>query len=207
MDKSTNGLTPSQKQWLAIFERTEELSRFHEESAQDVTEVVNALGEHPASQFLRRTAIRNFAAHVEGVVYLTKQFTLALSSVKTATFGKRELARLGEARCYLDEKGQKKDLGYARFLDNFKLALRAYARVNGFSFKLECGDRRYEYFREMVKIRDRLMHPKALKDFRVADDEIVRVGRAWRWYQEQASILYSNRGSAAGLQTKFTPME
>lgn len=204
MDEYTKSLTPFEEVWPEVFRGLEELIAFHNEAAMDVTEVIKALGEHPQSQFLRRIAVRNFAAHVEGIVFLIKQYTIALSNVRTVDLSKKELAQLAESDSYLDENGQQKQLRHLGFFDNFKFSLKTYARVGGFTFDLECSDSRYEYFLEMIGVRDRLMHPKSVRSLIVLDDEFLRIGKAWTWYQEQIGRLLGNPTSTVGLRTRFT---
>ncbi len=201
--------TPSEKRWLAVITLTEELQRFDEVSASDVTEVVETLKEYPSSQFLRRTVIRNFAAHVDGEIYMMKQVTLALSRVRKVdpSFSRNDLALLAEEKTYLDEAGQEQKLIFPRFLKNFKFAFKSYARVNGFTLTLDCNDERYGHFLEMVRVRDRLMHPKSLRDFYIEDEEFVHIGKAWTWYHQQAARLLSIPGDPSGLRTKFSPVE
>ncbi len=134
---------------------------------------------------------------------MLKQVTLALSHSSRASFTKMDLARLEESKSYLDADGQEKKLIFDRFLDNLKFAFEIYARVNGSEFKLNYKDNRYQHFTEMVQIRDRLMHPKSLKSFTVASDEMIRIGKARAWFSEQASGLLNSHAATGQFKSKF----
>jgi hypothetical protein len=206
MNESPFDLTNPEKRWLQVFSRTEELRGFHEVSAADVTTAVEALKKEPGSPLQRRTVVRNFAAHVEGFLYMLKQVTFALSAVSKAPFDKKELALLKESGSYVDEGGREVELKFPTFVNNLKFAFKSYSHVNCSAFNLDCGDHRYAYFRKMVEVRNRLMHPKSIKDFQVIDEEIVKIGKAWGWYQEQAAKLLSSPGLQSHFQTKVQPL-
>jgi hypothetical protein len=203
MNDGTSELTAREKLWLEVFERIQEIGAFHQMSAVDVTRAVKNLKRQPASQFWRRMVVRNFAAHAEAFLYALKQTTLALSDVSSAKFDKSELALLADVRRYTNEAGKEIDLDFPKFVENLKFAFGSYARVNGSAFRLDCGDHRYGYFQEMVSVRNRLTHPKSIAGFDVSDEEIVRAGKAWGWYQEQAARLLSTAGSRCLFQTKL----
>ena len=203
----TKPLTHSEERWLMVFERMEELKRCYEVSAKDVTEVVEAFKANCGSQSLCRTLVRNFAAHVEGFVYMMKQVTLALSTVSRAKFGKKDLACLAEAKSYSDENGEEQKLGFPEFHENFRFAFKSYASVNGFAFELDHKDKRYKDFREVIKLRHRLMHPKSLEGFHVSDQEVLQVPQARAWFEEQASRLLATPTSPSQFQTKFMQVQ
>jgi hypothetical protein len=94
-------------------------------------------------------------------------------------------------------------LGFPEFHENFKFAFESYGSVNGFAFKLDYKDKRYEDFRGVIKVRHRLMHPKSLEGFRVSDEEVLQVPRAQAWFEEQASRLFATPTSPSQFQAKF----
>jgi hypothetical protein len=185
-------LNPREKLWLAVFVHTDKLKCLLDESAKDVDAMVQLLRIEPSSQVVRRTLVRNFAAHVDGFAYGLKQVTLALSRCSRAGFTSKELARLSESKSYLDANGQEKRLRFSGFIKNLHFAFKEYAKVNGFAFELDCNDARYRYFQQMVQVRNRLMHPKSLKTFAVSDEEITQIGEVRGWFNEQASSLLRN---------------
>jgi hypothetical protein len=207
MNDAPSEFTAREKRWLKVFERIEVIRAFYQMSAVDVTRAVKNLKRQPASQFWRRTVVRNFAAHVEAFLYVLKQTTLALSDLSSAKFDKRELAFLADVRRYTDEAGNEIDLDFPKFVENLKFAFASYARVNGSAFKLDCGDHRYDYFQAMVKVRNRLTHPKSIARFDVSDQETVWIAKAWGWYQEQGGKLLTTEGSRSLFQTKLQGSE
>lgn len=191
-----NKATMSNPPLLAVYKKMLALREFLIVSANDVMQSTQMLETNPKSQFWRRVTIRSFAAHVEGLVYLMKTLCLDLQPVLNVSFTGKELDRLREFSLETNEAGDivQKPL-FLKFLCNFKLAYVCYARALHSPFKLKF-DGGYDCFREMVKIRDRLMHPKSPADLEVCDEEITNVSKAWAWYQRQTALLMEDTKTA-----------
>jgi hypothetical protein len=161
------------------------LKELSDTSSADVIESSRILSENPQSQFWRRIMTRNFAAHVEGLIYLMKIISLDLQQVMGVNFTTEEQDQLRE---YSSKTNRPLFLG---FFDNFKFAYDCFARVSHSSFKLTF-DTGYDCFREMVKTRDSLMHPKSVGDLEVSDAQTQAVCKAWDWHQRQTVLLFSD---------------
>ena len=169
-----------------IIKTFEGLIAFSQESATDMSECGKALHANPKSMFLRRVCVRTFAAHVEGLIYLMKQVALELHPVMKVDFTVGEVTFLKEKSFELNEKGEvieKRKL--LRFIDNFKFTCASFSRANRSSFRIKYDDDGFNYFKEVIKIRDRLMHPKSKSDLHISDEETKSARKAWDWYQQQ----------------------
>ncbi len=165
---------------------------FNETSGRDLKECeenLKTLQAQPAPNrimFWRRTLIRIFAAHVEGLTYLLKQTILVLSPVTNVDFTVGEKAFLQEVSFEMDEKGQVTEkFLLTKFIRNFRFACACFCKVNHTNFALKYDDNGFKCFQEMVRIRDRLTHPKALSDLTVSDQEEQTVRRARSWFESQ----------------------
>ena len=174
---------------LPAYRKMLDLHTFVGVSANDVIQSSQTSTGNLSPLFWRRVIVRNFAAHVEGLVYLMKMLCLDLQPVMVFTFTNKERDRLQEFSEKRNDKGkvvQKRLL--CGFLENFEFTYDCFARVNHSAFKLTFNGG-YDCFREMVEIRNRLMHPKSAADLEVSDSEITNVKQAWDWHQQQTLLL------------------
>lgn len=173
--------------------RLQELQDFNQESAKDLAECGKSLQENPSSLFWRRMSVRCFAAHIEGITFLMKQAALELHPMMRVEFTVGEIAFLKEISFELNEKGEVEERQrFARFVENFRFACLAYARANHSSHKLSFDDDGFRCFRNTVKIRDRLMHPKSKDDLNISDEEDRANRKAWEWYQRNLLELFKD---------------
>lgn len=76
-----------------------------------------------------------------------------------------------------------------RTLSNIQFAFRLLAKAKSADFALNVSQNEWELLRRSLKIRDRLMHPKALRDLNISDVEIRDVLRAFTWFEGQYRVL------------------
>ena len=62
--------------------------------------------------------------------------------------------------------------------NNVLFSLRSFAEVVGLSLRIDKGGRNWQAYSEALKIRDRITHPKRLKDVELTDAEIEAVREA-----------------------------
>ena len=70
-------------------------------------------------------------------------------------------------------------------LANIRFAFDILAKVEGNEFQLDVSQGGWQLLQRSMKIRDRLMHPKAASDLRVSDEEIRDSVRAFMWFEKQ----------------------
>jgi hypothetical protein len=173
-----------------VVKSLQSLKEFNDESAKDMAECGRAVHTDPNSMFWRRVSIRTFAAHVEGLIYLMKQSILQMYPVMKVHFHEGEIAFLKEVSFELNGKGEvMAKPRFPRFIDNFKFVCSSFARVHHSSFKIKYEDDGFCCFKDAIKIRDRLMHPKSKSDLNISDDEFKTARKAWDWHQHQFMLM------------------
>lgn len=164
-----------------VIKMLEEFIELNKISASDMWRLGIDLLNSPDDQFVRRTGIRTFGAHVEGVLHRMKQIALETAVVTKVEFTEGEVKKLkGEER---------KDFG-----ENFRFTINIYARA--FRTDFELPDRNNSpgrrSFNTVIGIRDRLMHPKTAADFHITDDETNHAVGAWEWFQSELGKLLNS---------------
>lgn len=175
----------------AVQQTTTELDEFSKATLKDFFEAVKQLDANP-SQFWRRTTIRILASSIEGLTYLMKQCVLKISPVFKVSFSDEDLSFLQEVWIEKNAKGEvvKEKPRFTRFVENFKRTGACFCKVNRSSYVPSFGDKGFEHFQEMVKIRDRLMHPKSVASLDISDKELEQVQEAWKWVNEYLRIIF-----------------
>ena len=142
----------------------------------------------PDNQFLRRTAIRCFAAAVEGIIFCLKQMAHSSGEFAGHTFSEDELFLLTEIQT------ANKDGKPRRFLparDNFKVTFNLFAKTFQVPHQPGFG-KGFECLCETFKLRDRLMHPKKLSTIEVSDEEKQLCSDAAAWLHTEVQRLLTS---------------
>jgi hypothetical protein len=204
------------KQVREIFAVLRNLEVMAHELGHDVERGSRELSANSGDQFLRRNLVRIFAAFVEGYSFLLKQVVLRLHDPLQAQLSVEELSKLKEI--WLDTTGQPvldaQNSPKERFLgfhENFKFTAGIFGRLCGSKYALSCGSAAHQAFKRTISVRDRLMHPKAIEDLCVRNDETVDLQAAWQWYQTEMvalmkdSIVATNERFATILKANPAP--
>jgi len=150
--------------------------------------------------------VRIVAAYVEGYSFLLKQVVLRLHDPLNERLSVEDQSKLTEIRLdaagqtIVDNQGAAKRR-FLRFHDNFKFAITMFGRLCGGKYAVAYGSAGYEAFQRTVSVRDRLMHPKAIEDLDVTDNETMDLQAAWQWYQTEMIAL--GKDSFVALNQRF----
>ncbi|TKB62353.1 MAG: hypothetical protein E8D49_01195 [Nitrospira sp.] len=135
--------------------------------------------------YSRRNYIRALFAVIELSVFVLKRTLLiaALSCPRKLTFAERallheetfDLTNTGEVRT------QKK---FLKLADNLRFTIQCVDKHFGLSLNFNPGDRNWKDFKETLKIRNRITHPKGHKDFDVSKEEAELAVRVGHWFEE-----------------------
>jgi hypothetical protein len=150
--------------------------------AGDMKETAAALTVDP-SQYHRRVAVRGLFALVEAVTYLLKQHILDLIAKGNKRYTFEEIALLKDEAYTLDERAQ--PVVQPKFLPtdtNFRFAINLCARDYQPEYELDVADNGWNQFRQALRIRHRITHPKAPKLLEISDDEMQAVKGAYAWF-------------------------
>jgi hypothetical protein len=90
----------------------------------------------------------------------------------------------------LNEKGEAREQAkFLKLTDNLRFSFRALAWVLGSDYELDVRGNGWAAFRQAVTIRNRLMHPKCVKDLDVTEEDLKHVRVAVAWYKKSTLEL------------------
>jgi hypothetical protein len=135
-------------------------------------------------QFRRRTAIRAFAAAVDGSVFCLKELTHAAAGLKKFQLKEEE------DKFLLDEKIDGKH--YLGFKENLKRTFQLFAQIMNFPCPTNFDRHEFSALCETFKLRHQLMHPKSFLTFCVTDDQAKQAGEAAEWLHNEIQKLFDS---------------
>ncbi len=153
----------------------------------DLKEVSVELHKNFNNQFWRRTAIRAFAAAVDGIVFCLKELTHASAGFNKFELNDDENKFLLEGKANLQIGERSKHLV---FKDNFKQTFRLFAQVNNFQCPTDFNQDGFSSLCETFELRHQLMHPKSFLTFCVTDEQANRTGKAGGWLYNEIQKLF-----------------
>lgn len=146
-------------------------------------DLAERMWKHQDSQFWRRTFIRSVFALIEGFTYRLKQVALEASKKFRVELSKSEMALLLEESYEVNEKGQAESKpDFIQLPRNIKFAFNMYSRAYGLNYKLKIDDNGWLSFKEALKVRNRLTHPKSTSDVLVSDQDMSYAENAAIWF-------------------------
>lgn len=139
------------------------------------------------SQFSRRAYVRTLFALIEGMVYQMKKVALCAYESDQVEFTDAEISILKEETYELTKKGAAKSVQrYPKTLENIRFSFYAYAKVFKSNFILDVDNNGWQSLNEVMKIRNRITHPKNIKDISISDKDIKVIDQAAKWFQENS---------------------
>jgi hypothetical protein len=151
----------------------------------DVVTCSERLNKEGGGQYWRRALVRAFFAKVEGVIYCMKRIAYSCRFQPGVEFSDGELMVLIEKTYQPNDKGEVDEQRMQTSMkNNIKFAFRAYARAHLADYKLNVGDNGWNDFRNSLAVRDRLTHPKEVRNLEVSDEELKCLQRAFDWFSE-----------------------
>ncbi len=134
-------------------------------------------------QFWRRTLVRSLFACIEGINHRMKFIDLELAGINSVKLSPADHALLIEESYELDDKGYaipKKNK--IRIAENLLFTLRITASLCKASFLIDKSKDYWWCFKESLKIRNRITHPKSLEDLVISDTELKVIVKTAKWY-------------------------
>jgi hypothetical protein len=181
----------------------------------EVTDMVQILGQDCAEQYLtiqnnnsqtsRRAYVRSVFAFIEGILH-RMNLTAAHLGTSLGTLSIAEIVMIDEMAFDVNDKGEVVSKSvFIKFLNKVKFAFRVYSKSSGSSFELSFGGNGWQKLRECVKVRDRLMHPKATTDLKVADPEVEAAKLVFNWFLTSYRLCSHYAEKASQAKTSATP--
>lgn len=185
----------SEKQKIKeLLEAIHDLDEILKVLGQDFLDVANKLFQD-ANNFWLRIYVRAFFALVEGTTYSLKQIAIKANDLQPC-FTDAELSLLKEITYELNENGETRLRSrYLETLSNIRFTFKAIKKVFKMELEINFIDNGWQNFRDSLKIRHQITHPKNAYDLLVSelDDgqgrKVDIIANASRWYMLQINIL------------------
>lgn len=134
--------------------------------------------------FWRRTLVRSLFACIEGINHHMKSVAIGLAEVNSVKLTRAEYAFLREETYNLTDKGDAKvELrSRLRTADNLLFTLKTTARAAKSSYPVDKASEDWCSFKEALRIRHRITHPKSSGDLELSDAELRVVQKTIKWY-------------------------
>ena len=149
--------------------------------------------EKEDTQFRRRAFIRAFFAAVEGELYALKQVLIDMHNLRRVEFSTADLALLREESYDIKPNGR----AYAKpkFVStdtNLRFVVRKVEEAFEIDCNLDTEEQGWKSFKDSIKVRNRITHPKAATEIMVTDAERFEARRAFGWYVANVGeLLYA----------------
>ncbi len=147
----------------------------------------------------RRQYVRAVFAYIEGLVFQLKQVVLARHETGMCTLTPIEAALLREESYQVDDDGTPSvRTAYIQLPRNLRFVFSVFAKAHDHVFSLAVDSGGWRAFREAAEIRNRLMHPKSVRDIEVSTDECAQAKVALDWFTAQFSRLVHESTHSTG---------
>jgi hypothetical protein len=149
---------------------------------------------------IRRHMTRSVFAFIEAITFAIKQAAVELDAGKLSHC---EVTLAKEQHYELRNGTAKMRPARLTLKDNVQFAFCLFAKAAGIANVLNVSGNNWQRFLSVIKVRDRLMHPKTPADILVSDGEVHDVGQVFRWFDYCfATTLYLHIAQQPGLQTR-----
>jgi hypothetical protein len=158
----------------------------------DLLEIYDRLRGDAFHQPSRRNWVRTFCSQVEAFAYGTKQMLADMAEFPFVKLEPYEVLLLREEAYEIRESGDLKLKGdrFVPIKTNLKFLPRACSKAFEIPFEIDTSGSGWRALDQAFQIRNRLVHPKALRDMHVTDDELATVGVAQTWFQKLSGDVW-----------------
>lgn len=179
-------ISPDFRKWLSEFEGT------MYPLFDDLEIVIYSLNRNNNS-FWRRTYIRCLFAIIEADISMRTQLIIMSKNQGDLELTCAEESVLLEVQYKLKKNGEVnlQEIYYPlpeRYRFTFRLAARALLS----SFQIDCTGESWRNFQSLIKVRNRIMHPKKASDVSVSELEIDQARRLCDWLRDNSISIWSN---------------
>jgi hypothetical protein len=133
-----------------------------------------------------RLYVRTVFAFVEGIIQVMKSSALVYDEINIPhLLTPEEITLLKEESVQIGNNGRV-EIARKRIslLPNFEFAVITYAKVKHREVSLDKSGKGWQYFRDAVKIRDKLTHPHVKQDLAITDHELTTVENAMSFFRD-----------------------
>lgn len=148
-------------------------------------------------EFCTRTMVRTLSAEFEAQVYLLEQFVIGLNEASPDKFKltPEESVILKDVSLNIKSSGTfSVSSKFYPFADRLLFVLSVATRIINPAAKPDTYCLNWESVKKFNEIRNRLTHPKKIKDLHISDDEIDHLNRAQDWIRGSMKALFNAGG-------------
>jgi len=141
-------------------------------------------------QFWPRALVRSFFVVVEAFTHELKVMIQAAVASGAFQLSEDEIGALSDVVFDLDEQGR--TVTRPRFIAtdrHFRFIYKLAIRMTGGSYQLPVSDARFGHFKQLLRVRNRITHPKGPLDVVVTAEEVEALLAAILWYIEAQQEL------------------
>lgn len=175
---------------LQLFGVSAECSEVRMSLANDVYACKEMIIHHD-NDCWRRSYIRAVFAYIEGSVFLFKQILLTDTELLEIKLTTAEFVYLKEESFQLSENGEiatKPNYGI-RLSQNIRFLFNIYNSVYGIDCKVDASESSWNSFKEAMKARNNITHPKGLRDIVVSDEALKYAENTFLWFEQKTEHL------------------
>jgi len=132
------------------------------------------------NQYNRRSYVRNVFSAIESFTYMFKSYSI--NNIASGIYDIGEISLLKEENYRLDSKG--KVNSYPRQFsvpENFRFAIEMMMRGDDKDFKIDVSSNGWRHLKNATKTRNRITHPKNIKDYALSSHDMSEVLLAFEW--------------------------
>jgi hypothetical protein len=141
---------------------------------------------------LNRIMMRSFIAGVNGVCAALNRFTIWAHEAGRIKLDLPYVFLLREERYFLQRQRIRVGDSFNDLTTNFSLAFEFFPVVHGVEYRLDKNTEGWRHFRETLKLRNAVTHPRSLSHFLLPLDWVKMLNEATQWFIRQVADLEEN---------------
>jgi hypothetical protein len=129
--------------------------------------------------------IRTFFCLVESISYKIRQILLDRYKTDNKLFSPIEYVAMSEKDINIEINGEiKTKEKFYKFENFFRFTLKTYSAIYNkkIVYDTHISKNGYECFKNVIKIRNRITHPKNSRELFVTDEELIETEKARKWF-------------------------
>ena len=168
----------------------------------DLESINQRLIEDPLNECFIRVYVRTLYSFIETTCYIWKRaaylkdrYDIASGKIANSRLSEGDISMIFEESFYVAENGKVKVRpNYIESTRNFRFSLRIFAETHGLNYAHIFNEKGWDAYREGLKIRNRLTHPKANADLIITDEEHEIIYEVFDWFFGAIIFLGTDRG-------------
>jgi hypothetical protein len=129
--------------------------------------------------FRKRTYVKTVFQYVEGILFAMKRIILEhIDDLKDS-----EIIRLQEFKMVgLSIDKLKEEPVWLSLEENIKFTFNRYGKVRAQNYQTRFDCAEWDIFKECIKIRNRITHPKHSSEMIITDEDVIKVKASYDWF-------------------------